>query len=77
MTGIPYNYKRYIDDVTKMRQRGHISSGEQIASPSSAGSRGLAKVDNFIKSPNQLMKDNDKIDVDAELTRIKKLSGLI
>jgi hypothetical protein len=60
-----------------MRQRGHISSGEQIASPSSAGSRGLAKVDNFIKSPNQLMKDNDKIDVDAELTRIKKLSGLI
>ena len=77
MTGIPYNYKQYIDDVTKMRQRGHISSGEQIASPSSAGSRGLAKVDNFIKSPNQLMKDNDKIDVDAELTRIKKLSGLI
>ena len=77
MTGIPYNYKEYLDDVTKMRQRGHISSGEQIASPSSAGSRGLAKVDNFIKSPNQLMKDNDKIDVDAELTRIKKLSGLI
>ena len=77
MSTIPYNYRQYLDDVTKMRQRGHISSGEQIASPSSAGSRGLAKVDNFIKSPNQLMKDNDKIDVDAELTRIKKLSGLI
>ena len=77
MSTIPYDYRKYLDDVTKMRQRGHISSGEQIASPSSAGSRGLAKVDNFIKSPNQLMKDNDKIDVDAELTRIKKLSGLI
>ena len=77
MSTIPYNYRQYLDDVTKMRQRGHISSGEQIASPSSAGSRGLAKVDNFIKSPNQIMKDNDKIDVDAELTRIKKLSGLI
>ena len=77
MSTIPYDYRKYLDDVTKMRQRGHISSGEQIASPSSAGSRGLAKVDNFIKSPNQIMKDNDKIDVDAELTRIKKLSGLI
>ena len=77
MSTIPYDYRKYLDDVTKMRQRGHISSGEQIASPSSAGSRGLTKVDNFIKSPNQLMKDNDKIDVDAELTRIKKLSGLI
>ena len=77
MSTIPYNYKQYLDDVTKMRQRGHISSGEQIVSPNSAGSRGLAKVDNFIKSPNQIMKDNDVPDADAELTRIKKLSGLI
>ena len=76
MSTIPYNYRQYLDDVTKMRQRGHISSGEQIASPNSAGSRGLAKLDNFTKSPNQIMKDNDKIDVDAELTRIKKLAGV-
>ena len=76
MSSIPYNYHQYLDDVTKMRQRGHISSGEQIASPNSAGSRGLAKLDNFTKSPNQIMKDNDKIDVDAELTRIKKLAGV-
>ena len=61
MSTIPYDYRKYLDDVTKMRQRGHITAGEQIASPSSAGSRGLSKVDNFIKSPNQLMKDNDKI----------------
>ena len=58
MTGIPYNYKQYIDDVTKMRQRGHITAGEQIKSPSSAGSRGLAKVDTFINKPNQIMKNN-------------------
>ena len=77
MSTMPYNYKQYLDDVTKMRQRGHISSGEQMASPNSAGSRGLAKVDNFIKAPNQIMKDNDVPDADAELTRIKKLSGLI
>ena len=77
MTGIPYNYKQYINDVTKMRQRGAISAGEQIKSPNSPGSRGLAKVDNFINSPNQIMKDNDTTEENPELTRIKKLSGLI
>ena len=71
MTGIPYNYKRYIDDVTKMRQRGDISAGEQIKSPTSPGSRGLAKVEAFADGPNQLMKDNE------ELQRIKKLAGLL
>ena len=72
---MPYNYKQYLDDVTKMRQRGSISAGEQIASPSSAGARGLAKVDDFTKSPNQIMKDNTE-DEDPELARIKKLSGI-
>ena len=55
MTDIPYNYQKYIDDVTKMRQRGAISSGEQIASPTSAGSRGLAKTTQFTNDPNQIM----------------------
>ena len=78
MTGIPYNYKDYINDVTKMRQRGAISAGEQVKSPNSPGSRGLAKVDNFINSPNQIMKDNDVVeDDDKELQRIKKLAGLL
>ena len=77
MSNIPYNYKQYIDDVTKMRQRGTISAGEQIKSPTSAGSRGLAKDDNFINSPNQIMKDNDITEKNPELARIKKLSGLI
>jgi len=76
MSNIPYNYRQYLDDVTKMRQRGAISAGEQIASPNSAGSRGLAKLDNFTKSPNQIMKDNDVVEVDTELARIKKLSGI-
>ena len=73
---IPYNYKQYLDDVTKMRQRGAISAGEQMASPHSAGSRGLAKLDNFTRSPNQIMKDNTE-DEDPELARIKKLAGLL
>ena len=58
MSNIPYNYQKYIDDVTKMRQRGAISSGEQIASPTSAGSRGLAKTTQFTNNPNQIMKSN-------------------
>ena len=78
MSSLPYNYKQYLDDVTKMRQRGAISAGEQIKSPNSPGSRGLARVDNFINSPNQIMKDNDVVeDDDKELQRIKKLAGLI
>ena len=78
MSNIPYNYKQYIDDVTKMRQRGAISAGEQIASPSSAGSRGLAKAEDFMNAPNQIMKDNDVVeDENKELERNKKLSGLI
>ena len=76
MSNIPYNYKQYLDDVTKMRQRGAISAGEQIASPHSAGSRGLARVDNFTKTENQFMKANDVVDT-PELTRIKKLAGLL
>ena len=78
MTGIPYNYKDYINDVTKMRQRGAISAGEQIKSPTSPGSRGLAKVEAFADGPNQLMKDNDVVEKDKEeLQRIKKLAGLL
>ena len=78
MPDVLYNYKQYIDDVTKMGKRGAISAGEQIKSPNSPGSRGLAKVDNFINSPNQIMKDNDVVeDDDKELQRIKKLAGLL
>ena len=77
MSTIPFNYKQYLDDVTKMRQRGHIDSGEQKASPHSAGSRGLAQTANFTKSPNQIMKDNHITEEDPELARIKKLSGLL
>jgi|TARA_B100001996_G_scaffold254098_1_gene197327 hypothetical protein len=77
MSNIPYNYHKYIDDVTKMRQRGAISAGEQVKSPTSAGSRGLAKVEQFADGPNQIMKSNNVVETDEELQRIKKLAGLI
>ena len=78
MSSIPYNYQKYIDDVTKMRQRGAISAGEQVKSPSSAGSRGLAKIEAFADGPNQMMKANQVEESDdAEIKRIQKLAGLI
>ena len=78
MSSIPYNYKQYLDDVTKMRQRGAISAGEQVKSPNSPGSRGLAKVEAFADGPNQIMKDNDVVEKDnEELKRIKKLAVLL
>ena len=78
MTGIHYNYKDYINDVTKMRQRGAISAGEQVKSPTSPGSRGLAKVEAFADGPNQIMKNNDVVDDDnKELQRIMKLAGIL
>jgi len=61
MSDIPYNYRKYIDDVTKMTQRGHISSGEQQASPSSAGSRGLAKVTQFTNNKTQMQLGQEAI----------------
>ena len=77
MTGIPYNYKDYINDVTKMRQRGAISAGEQIKSPKTPGSKGLAKVEAFADGENQIMKANGVVeDGDQELQRIIKLAGL-
>ena len=78
MSSIPYNYQKYIDDVTKMRQRGAISAGEQVKSPSSAGSRGLAKIEAFADGPNQITKANQVEESDdAEIKRIQKLAGLI
>lgn len=75
MSNIPYNYNQYMDDVTKLRQRGTVSTGEQVKSPNSAGSRGLARVEAFADGPNQLMKANNT-DADQELERIKYLAGL-
>ncbi len=74
MSSIPYNYHKYLDDVTKMRQRGAISSGEQIASPSSAGSRGLAKLDQFTRDANQLMKANISESATREYKNLDKKS---
>ena len=61
MSDIPYNYRKYIDDVTKMTQRGAISAGEQIQSPTSAGSRGLAKLTQFTNNKTQMQLGQEAI----------------
>ena len=38
---IPFNYKEYYRKVSSLKPRGHVSSGEQVKSPTSPGSRGL------------------------------------
>jgi len=54
MSSIPYNYGKYVDDSTKLKDQGTIGAGEQINSPSSAGSRGLAQTTQFTKDSTQM-----------------------
>jgi len=54
MSSIPYNYGKYVDDSVKLKNQGTIGAGEQIASPSSAGSRGLAQTTQFTKDSTQM-----------------------
>ena len=54
MSSIPYNYGKYVDDSAKLKDQGTIGAGEQINSPSSAGSRGLAQTTQFTKNSTQM-----------------------
>ena len=79
MSDIPYNYRKYIDDVTKMTQRGAISAGEQIQSPTSAGSRGLAKLTQFTNNKTQMQLGQEAIaesmvDIRSIMNRIDGLN---
>ena len=75
MTDIPYNYRKYIDDVTKMRQRGHIDASQQINSPSSAGSRGLAKTTQFTNNPTQMTLGESMEDIRSIINRIDGINA--
>ena len=61
MSSIPYNYGKYVDDSAKLKDQGTISAGEQINSPSSAGSRGLAKTTQFTNDRTQMQMGNSPI----------------
>ena len=61
MTGIPYNYGKYINDKVSMSDQGHVDSGKQIQSPASAGSRGMAKTMQFSKDKTQMQLGQETI----------------
>ena len=61
MTGIPYNYGKYINDKVSMSDQGHVDSGKQIQSPASAGSRGLAKLTQFTNDKTQMQLGQEAI----------------
>ena len=58
---IPYNYGKYVDDQMKIKDTGTISAGEQINSPSSAGSRGLAQTTQFTNDKTQMQLGQEAI----------------
>jgi len=60
MNGIPYNYGKYVDDQMKLKDQGTIGAGEQVNSPTSAGSRGLAQTTQFTKDKTQMRMGNEQ-----------------
>ncbi len=61
MSSIPYNYGKYIDDTVRLRDQGTVDAGKQVQSPSSAGSRGLAKTTQFTNDRTQMQMGNSPI----------------
>jgi len=53
-----FTNQKYISDKQHLTQAGTVDSDMQKQSPTSAGSRGLKKIDDFTKAPNQIMKQN-------------------
>jgi hypothetical protein len=61
MSSIPiFSYKQYLDDIIRLRDHGHVAVDAQVARPTSAGSRGLAKSERFMKDPVHMMGESAK-----------------
>ena len=60
MSSIPiFSYKQYLDDMIRLRDHGHVAVDAQVARPTSAGSRGLAKSQHFMKDPVHMMGESE------------------
>ena len=83
ITASPFSHQKYLNDVTQLKQIGHVSSDKQKNSPISSGARGLSKMHDFaFKRPNQMMKGNHGVwrqntleDIKVILTRIDSLNN--
>jgi len=61
MSSIPiFSYKQYLDDISRMKQTGTVDASQQVEMPRSAGSRGLKKIQTFIKDPVHLMGESEE-----------------
>ena len=61
MSSIPYNYGSYIDAKVAMTDNGTVDADRQKQSPSSAGSRGLAKTMQFTNNKTQMQLGQEAI----------------
>ena len=61
MSSIPYNYGSYIDAKVAMTDNGTVDADRQKQSPSSAGSRGMAKTMQFSKNKTQMQLGQEAI----------------
>ena len=61
MSSIPYNSKAYLDAKVSMADNGTVDAGQQMQSPASAGSRGLAKTMTFSKDKTQMQLGQEAI----------------
>ena len=63
MSNIPiFSYKQYLDDMMRLKDQGHVGVDIQVARPTSAGSRGLARIKGFMKEPVHMMGENKLLD---------------
>ena len=69
---IPLNFKDYYKKFQELTDKGTINTKNQIASPLSAGSRGLAKLEKFADSPNQIMRGSVTESADREYQKLDK-----
>jgi len=60
MSQIPiFSYKQYLDDMMRLKDHGTVDVDAQVERPTSAGSRGLKRIKNFVKDPVHLMGESE------------------
>ena len=60
MSQIPiFSYKQYLDDMMRLKDHGTVDVDAQVQRPISAGSRGLRRIKDFVKSPVHMMGESE------------------
>jgi len=77
MSEIPYNYGKYIDDKVTLKEQGTVDATKQMASPASAGSRGLSKTVQFTNDKTQMQMGESITmnDIKSLISRIDRIQS--